>query len=140
MQTHGKNRYVPFPRPCGATGKNAQKLHAPAFVHFCGAVLVALEALKQNGNEVHIYSDSSYVVKAVEEGWLKKWLVKGLHKQKNPDLWDRYIKAAARQNVRFHWIKGHAGHPENELCDRLAVTAALDTNNLLDDSFAEEEK
>ena len=104
------------------------------------AVIVALEALKQNGNEVHIYSDSSYVVKAVEEGWLKKWLVKGLHKQKNPDLWERYIKAAARQNVRFHWIKGHAGHPENELCDRLAVTAALDTNNLLDDSFAEEGK
>lgn len=104
------------------------------------AVIVALEALKQNGNEVHIYSDSSYVVKAVEEGWLKKWLVKGLHKQKNPDLWERYIKAAARQNVRFHWIKGHAGHPENELCDRLAVAAALDTNNLLDDSFAEYEK
>lgn len=103
------------------------------------AVIVALEALKQDGNEVHIYSDSSYVVKAVEEGWLKKWLAKGLYKQKNPDLWERYIKAAARQNVKFHWIKGHAGHPENELCDRLAVAAALDTDNLLDDGFAGEE-
>ena len=104
------------------------------------AVIAALEALKQSGNEVHIYSDSSYVVKAVEEGWLKKWLVKGLHKQKNPDLWQRYLKTAARQNIRFHWIKGHAGHPENELCDRLAVAAALNTAALLDDSGFTDEK
>jgi Ribonuclease HI len=97
------------------------------------AVIVGLEALKKEGCEVHVYSDSSYVVKAIEEGWLKKWLVKGLHKQKNTDLWTRYIKVSAKHNVKFHWIKGHAGHPDNEKCDRLAVAAALDAEHHLID-------
>ncbi|MBQ3176104.1 MAG: ribonuclease HI [Bacteroidales bacterium] len=89
------------------------------------AVIVGLEAIKRKNAIVHIYSDSSYVVKAVNEGWLKKWLSKGLEKQKNPDLWERFLKVYQRHRVSFFWIKGHAGHPENERCDKLAVEAAL---------------
>lgn len=89
------------------------------------AVIVGLEAIKRKNAIVHIYSDSSYVVKAVNEGWLKKWLSKGLEKQKNPDLWERFLKVYQRHRVSFFWIKGHAGYPENERCDKLAVEAAL---------------
>ncbi|HPW77659.1 MAG: Ribonuclease HI [Bacteroidetes bacterium ADurb.Bin037] len=88
------------------------------------AVIVGLEALKKSGTEVCIYSDSTYVVRAVEEGWLDKWRVKGFRKKKNVDLWKRYMDAASGHKVRFVWIKGHAGHPQNEQCDRLAVAAA----------------
>lgn len=89
------------------------------------AVIVGLEAIKRSRAQVNVYSDSSYVVKAVNEGWLKKWVIKGLEKQKNPDLWERFIKIASKHDVRFFWVKGHAGHPENERCDKLAVEAAL---------------
>ncbi|MEF9986883.1 MAG: ribonuclease HI [Bacteroidales bacterium] len=89
------------------------------------AVIIGLEAIRRPNSQVNIYSDSSYVVRAVNEGWIKKWLVKGLEKQKNPDLWERFIKIADKHTLRFIWIKGHAGHPENERCDKLAVEAAL---------------
>ncbi len=89
------------------------------------AVIVGLEAIKRKNAVVHIYSDSSYVVKAINEGWLDKWLKKGLEKQKNPDLWQRFVAVWKRHRVSFFWIKGHAGHPENERCDKLAVEAAL---------------
>ncbi len=89
------------------------------------AVIIGLEAIKRINAEVNVYSDSSYVVRAVNEGWLKKWLDKGLEKQKNPDLWERFVKIASLHRPRFFWVKGHAGHPENERCDRLAVEAAL---------------
>ena len=85
------------------------------------AVIVGLEAIKRPNAQVNIYSDSSYVVKAINEGWLKNWVVKGLHKQKNADLWERYLRIAPKHQLRFFWIKGHAGHPENERCDEMAV-------------------
>lgn len=97
------------------------------------AVIAGLEAIKRKNAVVHIYSDSSYVVKAVNEGWLKKWLAKGLEKQKNPDLWERFIKVYQKHRVSLFWIKGHAGHPENERCDKLAVEAAL-SPELLEDA------
>jgi len=96
------------------------------------AVIAGLEAIKRKNAVVHIYSDSSYVVKAVNEGWLKKWLAKGLEKQKNPDLWERFLKVYQKHRVSLFWIKGHAGHPENERCDKLAVEAAL-SPELLED-------
>ena len=96
------------------------------------AVIVGLEALKRKNAIVHVYSDSSYVVKAVNEGWLQKWILKGIEKQKNPDLWQRFLKIYKKHRVTFYWVKGHAGHPENERCDKLAVEAAL-SGNLLDD-------
>ena len=89
------------------------------------AVIIGLEAIKRPNAQVNVYSDSSYVVKAVNEGWIQGWLKKGLHKQKNADLWERFLQIYKKHQVRFFWIKGHAGHPENERCDKLAVEAAL---------------
>lgn len=87
------------------------------------AVIVGLETLKNPGTEVVVVSDSKYVVDAVEKGWVFDWERKGFAKKKNPDLWQRFLKAYRRHKVRFHWIRGHNGHPQNELCDRLAVAA-----------------
>ena len=87
------------------------------------AVIKGLEAIRWVNAEVHVYSDSSYVVKAINEGWLENWKRKGYAKVKNPDLWMRLAALLQCHRVTFHWIKGHAGHPENERCDRLAVDA-----------------
>ena len=87
------------------------------------AVIMGLEAIKWEKADVEVWSDSSYVVKAVEEKWLDKWLATGFKKKKNQDLWLRFLPIYRKHNVHFHWLKGHAGHPENERCDRLAVAA-----------------
>jgi len=87
------------------------------------AVIVGLEAIRWDNALVEVWSDSTYVVKAVTEGWLDKWVAKNWKKVKNPDLWQRFIPLYARHQVSFHWLKGHAGHPENERCDSLAVAA-----------------
>ena len=88
------------------------------------AVIVGLEAIKRENAEVIVYSDSTYVVKAVNEGWVFGWEKKNFEKRANPDLWIRFLKVYRQHRVRFIWIKGHAGHPENERCDALAVAAA----------------
>lgn len=88
------------------------------------AVIVALEALKEKNLPVTIYSDSKYVVDSVEKGWLWGWVKKGFKGKKNKDLWLRFIPAYKNQKVKFRWVKGHAGIPENERCDQLAVEAA----------------
>ena len=103
------------------------------------AVIVGLEAIKRPNAQVNIYSDSSYVVKAVNEGWLANWQRKGLHKQKNADLWERFLRISAKHQLRFFWIKGHAGHPENERCDRLAVEAATSGNLAEDTGYVAEQ-
>lgn len=87
------------------------------------AVIKGLEAIRWQNAEVHVYSDSSYVVNAINKGWIENWRAKGFAKVKNPDLWKRFDELMRRHRVAFHWIKGHAGHPENERCDRLAVAA-----------------
>ena len=87
------------------------------------AVIKGLEAIRWDNAEVHVYSDSSYVVKAINEGWLEKWQRRGFARVKNPDLWMRFLSVYQKHRVAFHWIRGHAGHPENERCDRLAVAA-----------------
>ena len=87
------------------------------------AVIRGLEAIKWQNAEVYVYSDSSYVVNAINKGWLEGWQKKGFAKVKNPDLWIRFLKVYKLHRVAFHWIKGHAGHPENERCDALAVAA-----------------
>ena len=87
------------------------------------AVIKGLEAIRWQNAEVHVYSDSSYVVNAINKGWLEGWQRKGFAKVKNPDLWMRFANLYRLHRVSFHWIKGHAGHPENERCDRLAVEA-----------------
>lgn len=87
------------------------------------AVITVLEALKGEGHEVHIYSDSKYVVDAVEKRWVFSWEKKGYKDKKNPDLWQRFLRAYRKHRVKFHWVKGHAGHPLNERADQLAVSA-----------------
>lgn len=88
------------------------------------AVIIGLEAIKKEGIAVTIYSDSKYVVDSVEKGWLWTWQKKNFAKKKNADLWQRYIPLHQKLKPKFVWIKGHAGHPENERCDQLAVQAA----------------
>ena len=88
------------------------------------AVCVALEALKFDGTNVTLYSDSKYVVDAVNQRWVFGWEKKNFDKKANPDLWIRFLEVYRKHRVRFIWIKGHAGHPENERCDALAVAAA----------------
>lgn len=88
------------------------------------AVIVALEALKRPHSDVDLYSDSKYVVDAVNKGWVFNWERKGFAKKLNPDLWMRFLQVYRIHNVTFHWVKGHADHPENTRCDELAVEAA----------------
>ncbi len=99
------------------------------------AVIVGLEAIKKPKWNVKVVSDSKYVVDAVSKGWLNGWVKKGFKGKKNQDLWERYLEAAAPHNVHFEWIKGHAGHPENERCDQLAVEAAEGNLLLKDEVF-----
>lgn len=87
------------------------------------AVIVGLEALKNQGENVTIYSDSRYVVDAVEKGWVFGWEKKAFSGKKNPDLWKRFLLIYRKHKVRFVWVKGHADNPENERCDQLAVSA-----------------
>lgn len=88
------------------------------------AVCVALEALKFEGSNVTIYSDSKYVVDAVNQRWVFGWEQKRFKDKKNPDLWMRFLRIYRRHNVRFVWVKGHASTVENNRCDELAVAAA----------------
>jgi len=85
------------------------------------AVIAGLEALKKKNQKVAIYSDSKYVVDAVEKGWLQSWLKTGFKGKKNADLWKRFYALYKQHQVTFQWVKGHAGDPDNERCDQLAV-------------------
>ena len=100
------------------------------------AVIVSLESIKKEDSLVTVYSDSKYVVDAVEKKWLFSWEKKNFNKKKNPDLWIRFLKIYRKQKISFIWVKGHANNKENERCDVLAVQAA-DSNNLLIDTWYE---
>ena len=102
------------------------------------AVCVALETLKFEGSNVTIYSDSKYVVDAVDKGWVFGWERKGFSGKKNPDLWQRFLRTFRRHNVRFVWVTGHAETVENNRCDTLAVAAANGTNLLEDTGYQPE--
>ncbi|MGN0539707.1 MAG: ribonuclease HI [Candidatus Fimenecus sp.] len=93
------------------------------------AVIHGLEALKRPCR-VKIYSDSSYVVDGITKGWAKAWRKNGWIKSNkkpalNPDLWGQLLDLLSKHEYEFVWVKGHAGHPENERCDRLAVAYYL---------------
>ncbi len=103
------------------------------------AVIIGLEAIKKEGIAVTIYSDSKYVVDSVEKGWIWNWQKKNFAKKANQDLWRRYIPLHQKLKPKFVWIKGHAGHPENERCDQLAVMAA-EGKGLRIDRWYEENK
>lgn len=99
------------------------------------AVIVALEAIKSPKANVTIYSDSKYVVDAVEKRWVFSWQAKQFKDKKNPDLWRRFLAVYPRHNVNFVWVKGHSMVLENERCDLLATTAAKGTCLLVDEGY-----
>ncbi|HEX9509321.1 MAG TPA: ribonuclease HI [Puia sp.] len=103
------------------------------------AVIAGLEALKKEGMKVTVYSDSQYVVKAWEQGWLKNWIATNFKGgKKNKDLWLHFNELAKKHQVRFVWVRGHADNPYNNRCDELA-TAAADGKNLDVDKVFESE-
>ena len=99
------------------------------------AVIHALGLLTTNTYPVHIYSDSKYVIESIEKKWVWNWQKKGFKGKKNPDLWLKYLELHPKFNLTFHWVKGHAGHPENERCDQLAVAAATSGELALDEGY-----
>ena len=102
------------------------------------AVIKGLEALKTPGQDVMIFSDSKYVIDSIEKKWIAGWLKKGFQGKKNKDLWLRYLDVSKQHKVKFTWVRGHAGHPENERCDELAVSAYKQKNLLIDSVFEAE--
>jgi ribonuclease HI len=104
------------------------------------AVIAALEVLKKERLNISIYSDSQYIVRAVEEGWLKNWIATNFKGgKKNRDLWMRYFELSQKHHIKFIWVKGHAANAFNNRCDELA-TAAADGNDLLVDEYYEQEQ
>ncbi|MBQ3044098.1 MAG: ribonuclease HI [Alistipes sp.] len=101
------------------------------------AVCVALESLRFAGSNVTLYSDSKYVVEAVNQRWVLNWEKSNFRGKKNPDLWMRFLRIYRRHNVRFVWVKGHASTIENNRCDHLAVAAAQSGNLLEDTGYSE---
>jgi ribonuclease HI len=103
------------------------------------AVIAGLEALNKTRLNITIYSDSQYVVKAVEQGWLKKWIATDFKGgKKNRDLWTRFYQLSLKHQIRFQWVKGHADNPYNNRCDILATTAADSRNLLIDEAYEAE--
>jgi len=102
-------------------------------------VIAALEALKKDGLNIVLHTDSQYIVKAINEGWLRNWIATNFKGgKKNKDLWLRYYKLSKDFIVKFKWVRGHADNVFNNRCDELA-TAAADGNNLLIDEVYEME-
>jgi ribonuclease HI len=101
------------------------------------AAVVGLRALNQRC-EVHLYSDSQYVVQGIEAGWARRWMANSWRRERNKvaanwDLWRDLLAVLDRHDVSFHWVRGHNGDPYNERCDELAVAASqrrgLDVDN-----------
>ncbi len=88
------------------------------------SVIIALEHLKKAGTHARVFSDSKYVVDAINQGWLKNWVTKNFKNVKNVDLWKRMLPVLQRHHVTFVWVKGHANNVENNRCDELAVAAS----------------
>ena len=100
------------------------------------AVIVGLESVKKLNSDIVVYSDSKYVVNAVEKGWLFDWQKKNFKGKKNHDLWIRFLSVYKKHSIRFLWVKGHNNNIENERCDSLAVSAA-EGSNLVSDVWYE---
>ncbi|MCB0715175.1 MAG: ribonuclease HI [Chitinophagaceae bacterium] len=133
MYTDGSSRGNPGPGGYGVilmSGKHRKEL-AQGFQHTTNnrmelmAVIAGLQALKKKGLHITVYSDSQYVVKAIKEGWLQKWLATNFKGgKKNADLWKLYAQLSAPHTIHFKWVKGHAENPWNNRCDELATAAA----------------
>jgi len=99
------------------------------------AVIVALEKLKFENSIVDVYTDSKYVSDAINLDWISGWQKRKFKKVKNVDLWERLIELLSKHKVNFHWVKGHAGIPENEVCDKLAVKASFEDDLQIDEEY-----
>jgi len=105
------------------------------------AAIAGMRALKEKCR-VLLYSDSQYLVNAIDQGWAERWRANGWRRNKsdkalNPDLWAELLKLVEANKVEFRWIRGHAGHPENERCDQLAMEAARGKNLAVDFGYEE---
>ena len=102
-------------------------------------VITALESLRKKNIPLTIYTDSQYIVKAVQEKWLDKWIRTNFAGgKKNKDLWIRFFNLAKDYQITFKWVKGHADNPFNNRCDILATTAADGQNLLIDEEYERE--
>jgi len=105
------------------------------------AAIAGLEALKEPCR-VTLVSDSQYLVYAIQKGWARKWQANGWRRNSrepaiNPDLWEKLLKLCEVHEVQFQWVRGHAGHTENERCDDLAKSAARSPNLAVDPGYLE---
>ena len=100
------------------------------------AVIEGLSAITRFDVPVEIWTDSKYVVDSVERGWVFGWEKKNFSGKKNPDLWKRYLEVSRKfSSIKFHWIKGHAGHVMNERCDVLATSVVYDKVDFIYESL-----
>lgn len=108
------------------------------------AAIEGLKALKLENQRVKVVTDSQYVSRAVTERWLEKWAAKGFKKsdgfRENTDLWLELRALLSRHTVQFEWIRGHAGHEENEACDVLAVAARRQPDLATDHGYESPER
>ena len=102
------------------------------------AVIEAIKKLTIKNLKVHIYTDSKYVVDAVEKKWVFNWETKGFKGKKNSDLWKSFLKIYPTQKIKFFWVKGHNNHPQNERCDHLAFEASKSKNLDIDHEYEKE--
>lgn len=106
------------------------------------ACIVALRHVEEGCRSITLYSDSSYVVNGIIKGWAKKWRRNGWIKSDkkavlNQDLWEELLRLSEEHSVDFRWVRGHAGNPLNERCDRLAVQSARGSGLLVDQGYEE---
>jgi len=146
VYTDGSSRGNPGPGGYGAVllaGEHKKEV-SEGFRHTTNnrmellSVIVALEQLKGTGHQVLVYSDSKYVVDAIEKKWVFGWQKKAFKGKKNADLWMRFLAIYPKNLVRFQWVKGHDGNFYNERCDQLAVEAATSTGLKQDAVFERE--
>lgn len=97
--------------------------------------IVGLEALTKDNLDVELTTDSKYVVDAIGKGWVFNWEKKNFSGRKNSDLWKRLLVVYRKHNVKFFWVRGHNNHPENTICDKLAVAAAQSDNLKIDEGY-----
>ena len=100
------------------------------------AVIAGLEALKKDGMNITIFTDSQYIAKAINEGWLRTWIATQFKGgKKNKDLWMRFHELSQKNQLNFIWVKGHADNPLNNRCDALATAAADGVGLLIDEEY-----
>ncbi|MDC1317120.1 ribonuclease HI [Flavobacteriaceae bacterium] len=99
------------------------------------AVIDALIKLKKNNLKITVYTDSKYVVDAIEKKWVFKWKKSGFKNKKNVDLWLDFLSIYDKNKIAFKWIKGHNNHLQNEICDKLAFNASKNKTLFIDEGY-----